>query len=62
MTIKLENLEHCEGCPFLFYDERASTPSEYVHICRIFEEDLEHYLHHPLRYERCLERFKDIFE
>ena len=57
--IKLKDTDYCEGCPFLHYDEKESTPSPYigegyyVHKCSLFETDLSHYLHYPLRRDEC---------
>lgn len=59
--IELEDERYCENCPFLFFDEKNSIPSPYlgegyyVHFCNLFEEDLGHYLHYPLRLEECKE-------
>ena len=58
-AIKLENEDQCDGCPYLYFDENKSNPSRwigegyYVHTCKIFKGDLDHYLHHPLRLEEC---------
>jgi len=57
--IKLKDISYCEGCPFLYFDEEKSTPSEYVgegyyvHTCNLYDASLSHYLHHPLRLEEC---------
>lgn len=53
-----------ENCPFLEYDKKKSTPSPYlgeghlVHYCKLSKGkiQLEHYLHHPLRTNDCIER------
>ena len=58
-TITLKDKSYCCGCCFLEYDEEKSTPSGwlgegyYVHRCLLYIESLIHYLHYPIRIEKC---------